>query len=525
MKRTIILITMIFMSFAFVSCDFFNTTAAQTTQTETTTISSTEVSTTIETTTVEATTLPETTTEVTITETTTTEVTTTETTTTETTTTETTTIELGTEPFYPSNYSLLQDELEYVGIPSIGSPKVLVFAVTFSDCTDCIVLDIEDINKAFNAESDEIDYESLNSYYKKSSYGKLDLTADVFGYYTASQPASFYENQDEMYWTINPATGDYMYTEEEVPHPDTALINEVLAYYDDQIDYNDYDYNEDGYIDGIYIVYTNPVSYDSGADLWWAYQYNVNQTGATYDGMKPNYYTWSGTEFMIESDDDIDARTIIHESGHMMGLDDYYDYYPGDEYDNSGGLGQADMMDATHGDHGPFSKILLGWVTPLVVTDTATIDILEYATSGEVLLIIDEWNETIFDEYILVCMYTSEGLYEADSGWYFNIDGIMMYHVSAQIDDGYDPNSYYYSIFNYNNTDTEFKVVKYIEPDMDDSVENLGYVEYTDLFVEGDILGDNVYRNYSWYDGTRIYLDIEIIDVAENGATIEITFD
>ncbi|MCK7485830.1 MAG: hypothetical protein MZU97_10005 [Bacillus subtilis] len=39
-----------------------------------------------------------------------------------------------------------------------------------------------------------------------------------------------------------------------------------------------------------------------------------------------------------------------------MGLEDYYDYDPDGRY-NVGGLGSADMMDYTVGDHNPFSKM------------------------------------------------------------------------------------------------------------------------------------------------------------------------
>ena len=45
---------------------------------------------------------------------------------------------------------------------------------------------------------------------------------------------------------------------------------------------------------------------------------------------------------------------------------DYYDYEEGLRPD--GGLGGADMMDYTVGDHNSFTKIILDWTTPLVVS-------------------------------------------------------------------------------------------------------------------------------------------------------------
>ncbi|MBI9010568.1 MAG: M6 family metalloprotease domain-containing protein [Tenericutes bacterium] len=528
MKKLFVLLSVVIASFTFVSCDFLNsTTVLDTTDRNTTTAGTTEM-----TTTEIITTANVSTTQVITLQTTTTEATTTETTTIESTTTQTTTLEPVTTqttetPLYlfkPTGYSLLQDELDYVGIPSIGSPKVLVFAVDFSDYTSAEYgLPISDIETVFNGEKGDMEFESLNSFYLESSYGKLDLTADVYGYYRASQSAEYYEDEFTKLWATNPITGEYLYDDDEVTYPESDLIYEILDYYDGEIDYSDYDYNNDGFIDGIYIVYTHPVSYSFGSDLWWAYQDIYVYEGDLFDGVEPLYFCWSGTEFMTE-DDPLNARTIIHESGHMMGLDDYYDYDNSDNY-NEGGLAGADMMDSAYGDHGAFSKLLLGWITPIVVEGNITIDILPFVNNGDVILVIDEWNDTIFDEYFLITLYTPTGLYEEDAFVYFTLSGVMIYHVSAEIGNGFIEDSAYWTIFNNNNTDTQNKVVKYLEADNDHSVENTEYTENSDLFQEGDIFGDGVYSNYQWYDGTDVGFDIKIDLVSLTTAEITIIFE
>jgi len=419
---------------------------------------------------------------------------------------------------------LLQDELDVVGIPSLGTPKVLVFAVDFSDypaSTSGVTL--SDINTVFNGTSSELDYESLKSYYQISSYGKLDITADVFGFYRASHTAAYYESEYEKLWAVDPVTGEWLYGDDEVTYPESDLIFEILQYYDGQIDYSDYDYNNDGCIDGIYIVYTHPVSYSSGSDIWWAYQDVYAYDGDLFDGVEPWYFVWSGTDFMLEGDDNLNARTVIHETGHMLGLDDYYDYYDGDSA-NSGGLGGADMMDYTVGDHNPFSKMLLGWITPWVVESSMTVDLQPFVDSGEFLLIIDEWNNSIFDEYFLVSFYTPTSLNEADQSYLFTLPGVLIYHISAQIGNGYDDNSYYYSIFNYNNTDTSHKLIKIIEADMNGRIDTEAWAENGDLFQEGDIFGSNVYPTYRWYNNTSLGFDIEIVSVGET-ASIHVIFE
>ncbi|QWC00332.1 hypothetical protein KHQ88_01830 [Mycoplasmatota bacterium] len=428
------------------------------------------------------------------------------------------------QPFTPEGYSLLQDELESFGIPSIGSVNVLVFAVDFPDSKhSSSQASIDDIETAFNGSSNDLDFESVRSYYQKSSYDQLHINADVYGYYTLSKTASYYERESEKYMEVDPYTGEYIYDEDEVTHVESDIINELLTHYDDQINYSDYDSNDDGFIDGIYLIYNHPSEPDT--DLWWAYQYNyayndLNQS--SFDGVSPDYYTWASNDFLNEGDDDINARTYIHETGHMLGLDDYYDYSTEDTY-NNGGLGTY-MMDYTIGDHDPFSKILLGWVKPIVIESSATIDISSSIESQDVLLIIDEWKGTIFDEYLLLTYYKPIGLNSYDPEFIFTQSGINIFHVSAEIGDGYLTDSYYYSIFNHNNTDTEDKLIDIIEADMNENIEELGIVENSDLFQEGQVLNYSIYPSYRWYDDRLINFTVSIDHITYEKARITISY-
>lgn len=530
MKKIMVFITILSLVLGLVSCDFLlnlnNSTEEQTSSTNA--ISETSSSTTNEYTssdTLISTTIDSFPTTYTTTNSTTDFETTVSSTTQAIETTQTTTTNISTtvtysEPIIPTGYSLLQDELEEVGIPATGDVKVLVFVVDFPDnlITDPTSV-LNDVNIGFNGLSDDLPYESLNSYYQLSSFNKLNLTADIFGVYTAENDASFYEEANDLFYATDPFTGEYLY--DDAPHPDSDVIYELLVYYNDLIDYRDYDSNADGYIDGIYVLYNHEISYESGSDLWWAYQYFYWYEDS-FDTVSPNYYVWAGIDFLYEGGESVNARTIIHETGHMLGLDDYYDYYPDDLY-NSGGLGTF-MMDYTIGDHDVFSKILLGWVTPIVIEETMVIDLNKHLQNGDVLLIIDQWNNTIFDEYFLVTYYSPEGLNELDQYYIFTIPGVIILHISAQIDNGYNLDSYYYSIFNNNNTDSEHKLIKIIEADMSGDIDKYAIVENSDLFLAGDGLGSNVFSDYRWYDGSLINLDINIINIDETRARIEIIF-
>ncbi|MFP4479227.1 MAG: M6 family metalloprotease domain-containing protein, partial [Candidatus Izemoplasmatales bacterium] len=425
------------------------------------------------------------------------------------------------QSFIPEGYSLLQDELDSYGIPSMGDVNVLVFAIDFPDSpVTSNQPSLSDIETAFNGESNDLDFESVRSYYQLSSYNQLNINADVFGYYTMSQNASYYQTENEKYMAIDPETGEYVYDDSEVTHVESDIINELLTHYDDQINYDDYDSNNDGYIDGIYLIYNHPS--ESESDLWWAYQYNYSYTD-TFDGVKPDYYMWASNDFLDEGDDDINARTYIHETGHMMGLDDYYDYSYEDDH-NTGGLGTY-MMDYNVGDHDPFSKILMGWIKPIVVESSTTIDIMPHLESGDVLLVTDDWKGTIFDEYILISYFTPNGLNAYDPDYIFTESGINMFHISAEIGDGYLEDSYYYSIFNNNNTDTPNKLINIIEADMNDNIEQYEIIENSDLFQTGDIFGIDIYPNYLWYDDSELGFTISIDAKKSENATITIIFE
>ena len=497
MNKIIYFFSSVLMLLFLVGCDMNNTTNSKTTNTDS--VTTTQLETTTSTTSL-----------------------TTQSTMIESTTVSTTTTQ--NEPFIPTDYSLLQDELESVGIPSTGDVKVLVFAVDFSDYPSFTSgVSMNDINTAFNGSSYLTSYESLNSYYDKSSYHQLNLTADIFGFYRASNPSTYYEEEYEKLWAWDDVTNDFLYGEDEVTYPDSDIIFEVLSYYDDQIDYSDYDANQDGYIDGIYIVYTAPVSYSYGSDLWWAYQDYYAYYDEGFDQVYPNYFCWSGTDFLLEGDSGINARTLIHETGHMMGLDDYYDYETSDSY-NQGGLGGADMMDNTVGDHNPLSKLLLGWITPYVVTNTTEVDLTPFVGSGETLLIINEWNNTIFDEYLLVSFYTPIGLNYLDRYEIFSISGVIIYHVDARIGNP-DPDSEYpYSIFTYNNTDSAHKMIDIIEADQNNQIDQNSSAENTDLFQIGVTFKENVHYFYDWYQ-TNLDMNFTIEVNSKETSKVTITID
>lgn len=440
----------------------------------------------------------------------------------------------GNKTYLQDNFSKLNDGILANGIPSVGSPKVLVIPVEFSDTTlSSVGVTRSNIEKGFFGTSSDTGWESLSSFYEKSSYGALKLSGTVLPTYKAKKTSTYYSN-------LYNKNGE----------GDITILEEVLDYYDSSIDFSEYDYNNDGFIDGIYLVYAHKQDYED-SNLWWAWQnwaaaYDLNQK---YDGVKANYYMWASAGFILEGIDTgngydyfdyeamydsslkLNMHTFIHETGHMFGLDDYYDY----DSNNgpSGGLGGADIMDYTVGDHCPFSKMMLGWVNPIIVLDTVTLEISSFTKTGQCIMIPKGFtNNGYFTEYLTIDLYTPTGLNELDAEYLFTKTAVRIMQVDATFNFNFDmnDNSTYSSAFKYNNSTSAHKQIRYIEANGEFDIEkttsrNDVYAYNDDLFDAGDYfeVSNTKWKNLTWYDGTKMNFKITIDKIVNETATITIT--
>lgn len=427
-------------------------------------------------------------------------------------------------------------------LQSTGTHDLLVVPVAFSD-KPISAEQLSRLDKAFNGTSADTGWESVSSYYQKSSYGNLNLSYDIQNTYTSSKTYSYYENYSENI-TIDGET----YTKTG----DVLLLEEVLAYYETILDLTNYDTDKDGVIDAVYLIYSAPVAYGDDESIYWAYvtTYPTTDTSPKYDGLELGYYLFAGIDFIDEhtgnSNDyyatqsgytpyaglSIMAETYIHETGHLLGLDDYYDY---DETQGGGeGLGGADMMDYNVGDHNAYSKLILGWIDPTIVTTTQTLNLSSFATSGQTIMVLLDYDGTYFSEYLLIDFYTATGVNEMaanqnESLLYYDGStgvgakyGVRVYHVSSSIKEPYSDD--YFSFTDNNNSLTTTPLIKLVEADGEKKFASTnGYAEASDLWMAGDKLSTS-FANYTRNDGKKVNFDVSVDSVSETGATITITF-
>lgn len=384
------------------------------------------------------------------------------------------------------------------GMPTEGDVKALVFMVEFQDMknTDDTMTPDHVQNLLFSGQNPEglyYPYESLTAYYQRSSYGKLNISGDVYGWYTLAEDRSAYEND----WEGR-----------------EKLIKELLDAYDEQIDFSDYDSDGDGNVDALYIYYAGG---DTGyGTQWWSYMTKVN-TDISYDGSDICGYVFFNDLY--------NCVTVIHETGHLLGLPDYYNSAGLNSEVEKGGVGYFDMMDHNLGDHNIFSKLLLGWVEPYIITESSQVT-LELLSSSEAkaVIVAKEDITSIFEEYYILELYNNSGnnipITKPASAPHLPVTDkplVKIYHVDANLnDEGTD--------FRYDNNSTEHKLIKLLESDGEEasglvSCEIIGEKYYK----EGMSLGPNTLPSSDWYGGVYSGIDISITDITENSATVNIS--
>jgi M6 family metalloprotease-like protein len=320
----------------------------------------------------------------------------------------------------------LADHTHY--LPAKGSDHILVIPIVIKGYESQANSALHDaITKAFFGKSSDTGWESLASYYQKSSFGQLSLDGTVSDFYECGLTPK------DIQGSASGINGTNV----------NRLLDNAVEWYRETSgsSLNEFDSDNDGYLDGVWFLYTCPTYREDsslGASFWAFTSWMGGAPSLTKPGI--DTYGWASTSFLFEGyGTEIDAHTLIHETGHMLGLEDYYDYD-----DKACPMGKIDMMDYNIIDHNAWSKFAFGWVSPYVADKAGTITLRPSATSGDCLLLPtgNGWNGSVFDEYLLVEFYTPENLNYQDSivGYSpresigsLSESGLRIYHVDARL--------------------------------------------------------------------------------------------
>lgn len=458
-------------------------------------------------------------------------------------------------------------------LPSKGDAKILVIPIAMED-DSFTSSELSLIEKGFFGKSSDTGWESVASFYEKSSYGQLHITGEVAPVCTLNLTTAEAESQAAIYDKKN-----LTYTD--------VILRSALNAISSKIDLTQYDTDSDGYLDAVWMVYSP--KYSSSSDFYWAYTTWASDD-TSYQGKKACCYAWASVDFLSRKNyfmsltSSADAHTFIHETGHMLGLDDYYSYdYSYSSSNRSGNtdtpVGGVDMMDFNIGDHDAFSKYLLGWMKPTVLTE-------EYLSANDYKLTLKSqvqygeayilptykdgsinYNGTPYDEYLIIEYYTPTDLNEADSKSKYvnNLStyseyGVLVYHVNATVGkllpdnsskgiywDGYaydklpsyssDWGYYYLYYLIYSNTysrgyDPELKddgmdyyrgrlISLLPATGMRINGAKTGYSSGTSLYQKGDSFASDIYKDFRFDDGTKPNYSFTVKSTSSKDCTLE----
>lgn len=276
---------------------------------------------------------------------------------------------------------------------------------------------------------------SVHDYFSDMSKGVFDLSFDVVGPVKLSKNRKDY-GQDVMNWQGQTSIDPYAYT----------MIMEACQAVDDEVDFSQYDWDGDGMVDQVVVIYAGHGENGiGGADSVWPHESELgyaDQEGTpllALDNIMINTYACT-SELTVygldESDNYITGLdgigTLCHEFAHCLGLPDMYDTGDGLFY----GMGTWDLMDQGSYNANAFLPASLtayelryiGWQEPIELTEDCTIDDMKALTEGGNTYIIynDGYRDQLYgrEEYYLL---ENRQPTKWDRGLYGN--GLLITHV------------------------------------------------------------------------------------------------
>ncbi len=279
---------------------------------------------------------------------------------------------------------------------------------------------------------------SMSDYYLESSYGKLNLVGGVTGWYRMPELYSYY---------VDGQNGLGLYDQNA-----QKLAEDAVNAADPYVDFSEYDYDADGWVDALIIVHAGPGAQETGInnDIWshsWAMVTTYNK-----DGVKLHKYNMDPE---LQSGGLAKMGVFGHELGHTLGVPDLYDTDYG-----SKGLGDWSIMangswnneGATPAHFDAWCKYKLGFSqVDRLRENRRNVEVLQAETSpvayrlwslgggGTQYFLVENRQKTGFDEYLPghgLLIYHVDEIWSNSSEWCLGDPATPHYKVALEQADG-----------------------------------------------------------------------------------------
>lgn len=194
---------------------------------------------------------------------------------------------------------------------------------------------------------------SVRDYYEDNSHGVFKPVFDVYRVIELSQSMAYYG-------------------EDKDGRPVPLAVSEAARALDDEVDFSQYDYDHDGYVDMCLMYFAGHNEAEGGGvSTIWPHQWWVNAIVHTeVDGLVLGRYFCTSELRGSWGTNMCGIGTTCHEFGHSLGLPDFYDT----DYDDNGECGAlytySLMCSGSYNNNGctpPYfnaeERILLGWMS------------------------------------------------------------------------------------------------------------------------------------------------------------------
>ena len=310
------------------------------------------------------------------------------------------------------------DETIYEGFT--GKKNGLVILVNFTDKKFTFTRD------DFNALANEKGYSqngaqgSVSDYFREQSYGKFELEFDVVGPYNLAHDMKYYGKNDDNDDDILPG----------------EMITEAVKLADKDVNFTDYDWDRDGEVDQVYVIYAG-YSEEQGGPAYAIYSHEWDLASAKHyknggngpvllDNVWINTYACSSELKDYKGKKMNGIGTMCHEFSHCLGLPDLYDTDNGNNF----GMRTWSIMDygSYNGDgHRPcgytsYERWVAGWLEPVKLSVNTDISDMKPITQEPEAYVI--YNDANHDEYYLLENRQLTSWDDANEG-----HGLLILHV------------------------------------------------------------------------------------------------
>ncbi|MCH5218414.1 MAG: M6 family metalloprotease domain-containing protein [Muribaculaceae bacterium] len=301
--------------------------------------------------------------------------------------------------------------------PSTGQQKALVILVEFPDVQFTLENPKEYYEGMLNGEDfrEYLSTGSARQYFLENSGRKFDITFDIIGPITLEKSAAYYGEND--YWG-----------EDRRPYEMIVDACDIL-YENGMVNFADYDKNNDGQIDNVYVFYAGYGEADGGGpDTIWPHSWDMTDAGVnkTYDGFKLNHYACSN-ELQYHSENKMmpdGIGTFCHEFCHVLGLPDFYSTIGGGAFTPENWTlldsGSYNNMSRTPPFLSAYERYVFGWLDPVDINTTDFVRLQPIGDCNEAYIIRTE-NK---NEYFIL-----ENRQQKDWDRYIPHHGMLVWHI------------------------------------------------------------------------------------------------